>query len=396
MKLNFTYIYAGIIVITIILFAFIAPVRAYAADAVQYSASWTSGGVMTPITQPGTWPNNWDIVRGFNPVTRSISNFTCGTNAPASSPDVPASCGSLADNTYQLIQDSTCLSVGVACGYWEFTVSGGSYTPLNPSPLGDGNVTTHIVRVNSPVLYSTTTSSVLIDFDYYQSSTSPQIANGYRLDFRNSLTYESFYLMDVLSDPYTADGVYNFSTTTTISTSGTWSVVVSLIDYSPDIPSAPYANISSYYPVYFGVNYNDNVTTVVSGPAYQQFSSTTCAVNFLGSFDLGQCVGYLVQPSAVSLERFNSLTLANSAPFAYAYDIGELRNELFNASSSATTTVAVTVPGFGTITFLSKAMIAAVPFSSTINLILGWLMWLLAAEFLYVTILRSHNQNTGI
>jgi len=104
----------------------------------------------------------------------------------------------------------------------------------------------------------------------------------------------------------------------------------------------------------------------------------------------------MVAPASTTMQNFKSLTLENRFPFAYAYDIGAMRNDLFNAPDAGTTTIAVTVPGFGTLTFLSAAMIAAVPFAATIKTILAALMWLLAAEFIYLTVIRSHNPNTGL
>jgi len=115
-----------------------------------------------------------------------------------------------------------------------------------------------------------------------------------------------------------------------------------------------------------------------------------------GTFDIGCYIKngfvWLFYPDAQTVDKFQSLTLANSFPFSYAYEVDDLRNELFNASSTATTTVSVTVPNFGTITFLSKSMMAAVPFASTVKTILGFILYLLAAEYIYYRLLKSHDK----
>jgi hypothetical protein len=41
-------------------------------------------------------------------------------------------------------------------------------------------------------------------------------------------------------------------------------------------------------------------------------------------------------------------------------------------------------------------MIAAVPFSNTIKIILTALMWIMTLELLYLTLIRSHNNQTGV
>lgn len=115
---------------------------------------------------------------------------------------------------------------------------------------------------------------------------------------------------------------------------------------------------------------------------------------------LKNAVVWLFYPTDDSTTQFSNLTLRNSFPFAYVYQVGDLRNELFNASSSsATTTVSVSIPsmsgsGTTTLTFLSASMINAVPYTSTIKTILGWLLWLMLIEYVYYRTIRVHDSNT--
>jgi len=87
---------------------------------------------------------------------------------------------------------------------------------------------------------------------------------------------------------------------------------------------------------------------------------------------------WLLYPSESAIAQWYSLneSLEPRRPFVYLYEVGDLRDELFNASSTASTTIGVTVHGY-TFTFLSPTLIASVPYANTIKIILGWLLWLL-------------------
>jgi len=121
-----------------------------------------------------------------------------------------------------------------------------------------------------------------------------------------------------------------------------------------------------------------------------------------GSLDIAchlkNAVVWLFYPSDDSTTQFSNLTLQNSFPFAYVYQIGDLRTELFSATSTATGTVSVAVPspagGTTTITFLSASMIESVPYASTIKTIIGWLLWLMMIEYVYYRVIRVHDSNT--
>lgn len=102
---------------------------------------------------------------------------------------------------------------------------------------------------------------------------------------------------------------------------------------------------------------------------------------------------WLLYPSNASLDRFASLNFRNKFPFEYVYEVGEIRNALFASPLTASTTVGVTV-GTWELTFLSPALINAIPYTPTIKLILGWLMWILVAEYIYYRVIRVHDSQT--
>lgn len=146
-------------------------------------------------------------------------------------------------------------------------------------------------------------------------------------------------------------------------------------------------------PIYFFLGATSTVSTTTQANLPGDPTPIDC-----GTFDVGcyikNAMIWLFWPDQSSLAKFNSLTLENSFPFAYAYQIDNLRDELFDASETGSSTISVTVPNFGTITFLSKSMLEAVPYASLVKTILGWILWLMAVEYIYYRILRSHDTNT--
>lgn len=105
---------------------------------------------------------------------------------------------------------------------------------------------------------------------------------------------------------------------------------------------------------------------------------------------------YLFIPSSDSVTRFRSLTLASSTPFSYAYDVGNVYNELFNTST--TTVLGITVPfkyygnSSSTITLISASMIESVPYVGFIRTLISWLLWFMFAQLVYYQILKVHNK----
>lgn len=108
---------------------------------------------------------------------------------------------------------------------------------------------------------------------------------------------------------------------------------------------------------------------------------------------------WLLYPSVESVQQIQSLTLRGRFPFQYVYDMGTVREELFKSAQTASSTISITVPfipgrASSTITFLSAAKLAAVPYSDTIRTILGWLLWLMLAEYVYYRVIRVHDPVT--
>jgi len=121
-----------------------------------------------------------------------------------------------------------------------------------------------------------------------------------------------------------------------------------------------------------------------------------------GLNDLGGCIKnaivWLFYPSQASTDQFKTLNtqLSQKAPFIYGYQAITLTTKLFSTTGSSTLTVSVpvhTISGTSTITFISPAMIAAVPFSGFIKSMLGWILWFMVIQLLYRQFLGIHNKD---
>jgi len=244
----------------------------------------------------------------------SSSDFSTWTVSPAGALASAISRGRTSGDFY--IQD--CLTPSNPTQYAIFHVGGGgSVTPVSL----DGDESTHVINISEPALYSTTTSPVNVTFTWRQGASNP--ANGYKLNFVNSLTHQSFYSTGSFNDG-AATGLNTESTSTPLTGDGTWKLSVSLISWSPDVPGSYQYHIDTSDETWFGLNYNDNVTTVTLGPSCVVRDPSVCEVSFAGTFDLGECVAYLIVPSSCNvIDNYREVptTLSQRFPFAYIASI---------------------------------------------------------------------------
>lgn len=163
-----------------------------------------------------------------------------------------------------------------------------------------------------------------------------------------------------------------------------------------------------------------NTEYTVLGAVYAQedefFASTTASYDTFNSdctsasgiTEKGICLAknmissvlaFFFVPSQSSTEKFMSLndTLQTKTPFVYIYQMNDMREDLFTNTGTSTMSVSVNIKwlpsmGTSTITFISPTMISAVPYSSTVKTILGWLMWLITIETIYILARRAFNK----
>jgi len=149
-------------------------------------------------------------------------------------------------------------------------------------------------------------------------------------------------------------------------------------------------------PISFGLGTTTVATS--SNPIGQPLEALECDDGILGWVEcsIKRSMVWLFYPSIPLSTRMSEIStdLEGKFPFSYAYDTLEIRDEMFDATETASTSISSTIEGFGTINFLSKSMIASVPYAGLIKTILGWLLWIFMVEYIYYRVVRIHDPNT--
>jgi len=266
--------------------------------------------------------------------------------------------------------------------------------------LGDDYMSgvSRIVTVTNPALFSTTTSPVSFNFDYEIADDSTGHASS-QYWFTITRTSDNSYSTLVGNLPSTSIGIHSATTSSvTLPLGGTYTVNAYLSDGVRITSRNQLPDVTTF----FGIDFNDSLQNVhISGIDRTLYASSSCAISFAGTFHLSDCIGYLVSPSTGStspLSQLQSVSLAHAFPFAYMYQLGDIRQALFNATNTASSSLSVSIPWFGgtthEFTFISVAMLEAVPYASTIKTILAMLLWLMLAEFVYYKVIRVHDVTT--
>jgi len=96
-------------------------------------------------------------------------------------------------------------------------------------------------------------------------------------------------------------------------------------------------------------------------------------------------------PSDASLQSFSDLTLENTFPFSYLYDVTNLYDEAFGGTA---TDFELTIPfGESEITIISTDMLEAISFQSLVRTIMGAIMIFMTAMLIYKRVMRIHDNN---
>ena len=121
-------------------------------------------------------------------------------------------------------------------------------------------------------------------------------------------------------------------------------------------------------------------------------TSSTCSTFDVGCY-LENAISWTFGLSQDTLNQFNNLTLRNSLPFSYIYDMGTLYEELFN-DTPQDIDISIAFGAFGNITLMSTDKLNAIPFHGMVRTILGAIMIFMTAMFLYREILGVHDPIT--
>ena len=119
--------------------------------------------------------------------------------------------------------------------------------------------------------------------------------------------------------------------------------------------------------------------------------SSTCSGFDVGCY-LENAISWTFGIEQNTLNAFGNLTLKNSKPFSYIYDMGNLYNEAFNQTAHDIN-IAIAF-GSGSISLLSTDQLEAVPFQPLVRTIMGALMYFFTATFLYRRLLGIHDKES--
>lgn len=255
-----------------------------------------------------------------------------------------------------------------------------------------------MLAVTEPEAFSTTASTTFDVTIRWQRGTMP--VTGYELRF----THLSSGAVDTYTfplDPEIPQGaIETITETVELVDEGTYSLQATLFSgYSPTTPTLPkvrqYGDGSLL--TQFAVVTIDTPFDYDSVPGYTNpnYSATDCELDWDLNFNVGNCLGYLFSPSNAAFAQYRTLTLANSFPFSYAYQFPTIKDALYNNASTDDQAITVEILG-GELTFLSRSMVAAVPFAPLLKEMLSAVMWAFLAYALYRMVIKAHDNNTPV
>lgn len=257
---------------------------------------------------------------------------------------------------------------------------------------------TRVISLN-PNATTTASTTVSLTGSYYNNDSDDEVVSATLNVTNRQPPYASYQW----TFPTNASGVNSISTSTTL-VAGDYSSILTLNFASSSSPSIETITLS-YMIASFSVieqveaQYFSFATSTTLAQLKTDCSLETDVLPRITCYIVDRFNGllqYLFVPSPQTVNLFSSLNtqLSTRFPFAYVYDMNEMRTELFSATQTATTTVGVNVNHFGQITFLSKPLLESVPYATTVRTIIGYLMWLMAVEYIYLRVLKSHDNHT--
>lgn len=218
-------------------------------------------------------------------------------------------------------------SGGMTWYYYNFVRTGGVWAGGATTDTGS-----RVISVSQPALYSTTTSPVPITYTYVLDGHDPITGLGITAKRQTTLETKTFY-QDL---PDTSVGTHVATTSVYLTGDGTYTLSLDLNDYSSSVPGSPTHFVNRPASTVFGLNSNDNVTTVTFGAAYQtQYASSSCQVNFTGSFSLSDCFGYLFVPGTNVFSAYTVLPSQLSTRFPFSY-LSSIQNTWAGLTASST------------------------------------------------------------
>jgi len=166
----------------------------------------------------------------------------------------------------------------------------------------------------------------------------------------------------------------------------------------PAIEDTMLANITLYNgtsTVYVSPSYTfynrTDVSSIIPPTAEQQSCDDLSGIGWA----LCSTMTFLFVPSQSSVDGFTETfsTLETKAPTVYLYQFTDVVNSLYTAPQLASSTISMDFAGLGTLDLISVAQLEAVPYTSWLYEVLGYVIYVMTALFFYRRALRIFNDN---
>jgi len=271
--------------------------------------------------------------------------------------------------------------------YWlsftDGTYSGGAtdvYYPMHYNGSSWSATATDGLTMTSPTATTYVSNPITFSGTYNNSATYNQI----QFVLENTTLGTSVSMAPIVLPSTNGTGL-SWSTTRSLPFQGDYTVKARLYD-TVNATGTPYTSIVS-----FGLGTTTTTSTTTQSNLPGSFLPIDC-----GTFDVGcymkNAAVWLFYPTQQTLDQFSQISFAHTFPFSYAFDTVNVYNELFDSTTTGTSTVDVTVSGYH-IVFLSSSLIAGAPYLSTMRLLIGYGIWIMAAFAIYRMVLKAFNFN---
>lgn len=275
------------------------------------------------------------------------------------------------------------------------TSNGWSFT------IPDPDHTSRIISF-SPTIGSSTATTTNLSATIYNNSASSsyQSVHFHLVNSNCDVTVQTCLYSPVdISLPINFDGMGTLSTTTQFA-NGLY------VGYVTMEPPDSITGLRPSSVMSFTAGINPSAALITFNTAQGTSTATTtdlsqgCSTTVLG-VPVGAFACFLFVPDVTTVAQIANLPqqLSGKLPFVYAFQINTIRQNVFNASGTASTSLTVSLWKLGneatsTLTLISASQIAAVPFAGMVKSILTFLIWLGMAEYIYYRVLRIHDTNT--
>lgn len=145
--------------------------------------------------------------------------------------------------------------------------------------------------------------------------------------------------------------------------------------------------------LYVSPTYSLNVRVAGSGVVVNPQEAQSCDELSGLSWAICSTVAFLFVPSEASINSFfgNYEELKGTIPFVYVFQATDMLTSIYDGTGSTLPTVSV-VTGIGTITFISEAQLAAIPYVVLLRSLIAAGLWIMLFVVLYRKTITIHDK----